>query len=336
MAVTDVIAKMYDAEPAKVSSPVTASENGFAETVAVAVENQEKNGECGCKSANVDSDGKTGEVAAQSSADTQVSEVNHSAMVKFTMFIRVSSSLGAVQEGLIDQFKEATRKFVNALKEDSGNDVPVLDSYLSQADASAAAGLQSSKSFIDSILSAADSGLKMITSQMSGSSWMTGLNTSANTGGFPTVSSVDIAKLQIQNALEANKSQTTGAGKVTYSSGHTLELIKGIADPIKVDPKGQASAANAVDAASDKVITTKDQPAAGTASRHQLFDKFLEFVENFSSGLLNKGSITRAAFSISYSSMTHSAANKARADEQMPDQAQVDSELNDWAEKAII
>lgn len=329
MAVSDVIAKMYDAEPAKVNVPVTASENGFAETVATAIENKCENGGCCCKSSDVDSDVKTGVVAAPSSADTVEGEVTSSAMVKFTMFIRVSSSFGAVQEGLIDQFKEATSKFVKALREGAEHDVPVLDSYLSQANASSVAGLQSSKSFIDSILSEADGGLKSIIAQMSGSSWMSGFNSSGNSSSFPSVSSADIAKLQLQNALETGKSQASSPGKVTYSSGHTLELIKGIADPVKVAANDQSVA---LVADSDKSTTVTKQPAAGIASRNQILDKFLEYIENFSSGLLNKGSITRAAFSFSYSSTTRSTSGEAKVNEEKP----VTTEVSDGTAKDVI
>lgn len=325
MPVNNVIARMYDAGPSKVSTPVADSENGFTETVQTAIADQVVTQDCCCcknGDANIEPVVKTGAeagaVAAPASIENSEGEVNRSAMFKFTMFIRISSDFGAVQESLVDKFKEATREFVSALRSDDQHDLPVLDSYLNQADASVASGLQSAKAFLDNILSAADNGLKSITNAMTSSSWMSGMNLSSGSGGLTSVSSVDIAKLQLQNALE-NKSlsASTGAGKVSYSSGHTLELIKGIADPVKVDANGLAGSASAASAASavnsantaysagSTQLTTDNAGVADRIGRRdRILDRFLQLIDDLSMGSMNGSSVVRAAFSFSYNGVS--------------------------------
>ena len=240
-----------------------------------------------------DNDGPT---EAEASVNETVSDsVNGSAMYRFSMFIRISGDMNSLQSGLIDEFKMATRKFVTTLHGHKSHGIEALDGYLGKAEEAAAGGMQTSKSFIDNILAAADAGLKAVTASISGSAWMTGLNLngSGSSGGLLTSTSpMDIARLQLQDALQKSSAYVSQAGsKVSYGSGYSLELIKNttelrIVDPSESDKTGE-SAENTVTAEKSGLIAT----------RNLVLEKFLQLVDSFSSSLAGGAKITLAGFS---------------------------------------
>lgn len=313
MAVTNIIARLYDAGTSKTSSQTTAAtDSSFAETVQAAVD-EKTSAEATEKTSVKETATKTCCCCEKTDDDT---EVNKSAMFRFSMFIRVSSDFGAVQDSMIDKFKEATKSFVESLKKDEKYDLPVLDGYLGKADEAAASGLENARSFLDSILSSADNGLKSISSSLTGSSWMSGLNSSSTSNGFASTSLADIALLQLQNALYTTSAASTGATSsssaetVTYSSGHKLELVKG-PSLATIDANSGGFSGGMVSAADSSAGTTKaatDDSSTSTASdvsvlstRDRILDRFLQFLDGLSSGSATDVRVVKAGFSFSYS-----------------------------------
>lgn len=309
MTVTNVVGRMYDPGQADAKPAEKESAGGFDKVMHTAVTEQEEAPVChpcirvthradaaadkASESAvtGVADNDATGDAAVESTAETdEVStEVHQSAMYRFTMFVRISGDFGSLQESLVDEFKNATRSFVDALRGSEEYGVNALDGYLGKADEASSSGLQSSKSFLDSILSAADQGLKAITASMTSSSWMSGMNLSGSTSSLTSVSPVDIAKLQLQDALQKTSGTTGSVGKVKYGSNHELELIKTAADPVKVDSDG--STGNVSSAGKD----------LDTVKRDKIFDRFLQLIDSLSSSLGSGSRIVKAGFSFAYS-----------------------------------
>ncbi len=252
----------------------------------------------------------TGNVATPVTTEvsTVSAEVERSAMYRFTMFIRVSGDFGSMQESLIDKFKEATRGFVNALKGEDTYGVDTLDSYLGKAEEASNSGLQSSKTFIDNMMSAADKGLKAITASLNSAAWMSGINLSgSSSSSLTSTSPMDIARLQLQDAMEKTSkmtSQTGSSGKVKYGAVHELELIKS-PELTKVGSDDLSIADNTADAEDSDVVavTAADSSASGASAgvaisrRNEILDKFLGLIDSMSSLLGGGSSIVRAGFS---------------------------------------
>ena len=231
-----------------------------------------------------------------------------SAMYRFTMYIRISGDMGGLQQSLVDEFRQATRSFVGALRSESGYGLDTLDKYLGKAEEASSAGLASSKSFIDNILAAADNGLKAVTASIASSAWMSGLNltgSAMNSSGM-NGSSMDLAKLQLQEAMlktnQLTSSSSSSAPMVDYGSGFSLSMLKNRTDLKKVDAAGNASGE------SGKVTETAETPetpvqlassnqAVSLNMRNSVLDKFLELIDSLSSSLGGGATVVRAGFS---------------------------------------
>lgn len=257
-----------------------------------------------------------GEVAAENSdLETTAADLEHknttaSAMYRFSVFVRISGDLGTMQSELVENFRVATKQFVTALHGQKSHGIEALDSYLAKAEESTAGGLQTSKSFIDNIIAAADAGLKAVTASISNSAWMTGLNSAAgdNSGGLLTSASpMDIARLQLQDAMQKTSASVaaTAGGKVSYGAGYSLELVKSKSELRMVD----ASEASETSETSESVKTAEDD-GSGTAAavvdsgrfaaRDLILEKFLQLIDSFSSSLSGDIKIVKAGFSFAY------------------------------------
>ncbi len=233
-------------------------------------------------------------------------EGNRSAMYRFTMFVRISGDFGSLQQSLIDEFKDATVNYVNALRGQSEHGVEALDTYLNRAETSAGEGVKSARSFLDEIISAADAGLKVITSGLKSSAWMSGLNlngssslgplfsssasASSSSSLFSNSSALDIAKLQLQSAME-NSEKGTGsatAEMVDYGSGYRLAMLKG-QELAKVDASGN----------SGNELTGLNASTSNRAieQRNYLLERFLQLIDNMSASTGGATQVVRAGFS---------------------------------------
>lgn len=279
MTVENVIARMYDAGVSKTAYSAEVESSEGSEVFQKAVE--EKVADCNCS----DADAKT--VSSVIEAEDKV--VEKSAMYRFTAYVRISSDFSSLGATLLDEFKDATRAFVSALKDSRTNGVPVLDQYLNKAEESAAGGALSGKSFIDSILAAADNGLKAITASMTGSAWMSGLNMGSSTG-MTSASPADIARIHLQNSLGnfSTGNASTKVARADYGNGRTLELVNSRSASLeKVDSSSDGgSKAVKID---DTVLNQRDK----------LLDRFLQLIDRMDSAFSGL-SIIRAGFSIAY------------------------------------
>lgn len=279
MTVENVIARMYDAGVSKPADSTEAKSSDGSEAFQQVVE--EKVAVCNCAS----TDAKISEPAAE--AEDKV--IEKSAMYRFTAYVRISSDFSSLGSTLLDEFKEATRAFISAVKDSQNSGIPVFDQYLNKAEESAAGGVFAGKSFVDSILAAADNGLKAITASMTGSAWMSGLNMGGGTG-MTSASPADIARIHLQNSL-GNLSPANASATVShadYGNGRTLELVNNRSVSLeKVDSSSgvESSAAKA----DDTVIRQRDK----------LLDRFLQLIDRMDSAFSGL-SIIRAGFSIAY------------------------------------
>lgn len=283
MTVNNVIARMYDAGVSKVpddSSSQTAVDNGeFQKAVEEKVNSC--NGCCDCEARAVSA--KTDTEAVKTVEND--SDEERSVMYRFTAYVRISSDFAGLGSNLLEEFKAATKSFISAVKADSSSDIPVLDQYLSQAEKSAGEGVSSGKSFIDSILAAADNGLKAITASMAGSAWMSGLNMTGSSG-LTSASPIDIARIHLQNSLNSVSSGSSTADILTadYGNGRQLELVN-----------SRSVSLEKVDA--DAGQSNKVNDAAVLSRRDKFFDRFLQLIDRMDSAFSGL-SIIRAGFSI--------------------------------------
>ena len=267
--------------------------------------------------------------ASQAVAPAEEKEISHSAMYRFTMYVRISGDFAGLQNSFAEGFKAATTNVVKALRGDSSFGIDALDNYLGQAESASGNGMQSAKTFLDEMLNAADKGLKMITASLKSSAWMSGLNlngsssasssmsslsamfasssssstsSSSSSSLFSSSSALDMAKLQLQAALEnsadkasGNLSAATGSAEmVDYGSGYKLAKLKG-ETLVKVDEAGNS------DSLLDSTTTTDDSEVAAESPaitrRNLLFDRFLQLIDSLSSNLESGSQIVRAGFS---------------------------------------
>ncbi len=263
--------------------------------------------------------------AAAATGESQ--EVYHTAMYRFTMYVRISGDFGSLQQSLVDEFKDATRGFVSALKGESQYGIEALDGYLGKAETVADNGLESSKAFLDEILAAADKGLKAVTSSLTSSAWSSGLNlagtvasslssmfsSSSSSNSLFSSSSLDMVKLQLQSAMEdslktgSSKSDKVGedpdiSEMVDYGSGYQLAKINATPDLKLVDAE-EASKADSVESSDKEVV--EDSSSTGMSAtgwlvrRDAVLDKFLQLIDSLSSSLGGNAQIVRAGFSFS-------------------------------------
>ncbi|HNX74180.1 MAG TPA: hypothetical protein PLM07_03530 [Candidatus Rifleibacterium sp.] len=269
---------------------------------------------------------KTEATASQAVAPAEDEEVTRSAMYSFTMYVRISGDFAGLQNSFADGFKAATTSFVKALQSDSSFGVDALDNYLGQAESASGNGMQSARTFLDEMLTAADKGLKMITASLKSSAWMSGLNlngssssssslsslssmfasssssSSSSSSMFSSSSALDMAKLQLQAALESsagkssdNLSAATGSAEmVDYGSGYKLAKLKGDA-LVKVDESGNSDSLPAATKTADDSKAVAASPAI--TRRNLLLDRFLQLIDSLSSNLESGSQIVRAGFS---------------------------------------
>lgn len=267
MAVTNVVARMYDAGESKLRT-ASPSEKGFDEVMNKAVEDDSKAVEktddrevcVRCVQARdlnptlvshkISSDEK--EVSPESekksvdgTADVSEQDVQTSVAYRFSIFIRTSSDITSFGGALVDKFNEATSGFVKALYADKSYGVNTLDSYLSQASGAASKGESQTLSFVDQMLKAADNGLKAVTASMNSASVLNGFNLSMNSA-MPGTNAADIARLYLQDAAE--KSATGGSGITNLNPGRSggLQLIRSedlLSAPVKLSAADEAKPA---------------------------------------------------------------------------------------------
>jgi len=283
--------------PVEETAPPTVDNSAAATTAEVAAET---------------ADAAVAETAAETAAETGAGEraaavdqavSGRSAMYRFTMYVRISGDMGGLQQSLVDEFRQATRSFVSALRSDGDYGLDSLDQYLGKAEEASSGGLASSKSFIDNILAAADNGLKAVTASIASSAWMSGLNltgSAMNSSGMNSGSPMDLAKLQLQEALlktnQMISSSSSAAPMVDYGSGFSLSMLKNRNDLKKVDSSGNSSGdiSKAVEVPAQ--LASSDQGVA-LNMRNSVLDKFLELIDSLSSSLGGGATVVRAGFS---------------------------------------
>ncbi len=283
--------------PVEETAPMTVDNSAAATTAEVAAET---------------ADAAVAETAAETAAETGAGEraaavdqavSGRSAMYRFTMYVRISGDMGGLQQSLVDEFRQATRSFVSALRSDGDYGLDSLDQYLGKAEEASSGGLASSKSFIDNILAAADNGLKAVTASIASSAWMSGLNltgSAMNSSGMNSGSPMDLAKLQLQEALlktnQMISSSSSAAPMVDYGSGFSLSMLKNRNDLKKVDSSGNSSGdiSKAVEVPAQ--LASSDQGVA-LNMRNSVLDKFLELIDSLSSSIGGGATVVRAGFS---------------------------------------
>lgn len=309
MTVTNVISRMYDLSNASNQPAEQEVKTGFEDVLNTAVENEEV-------------DKAVAPVCSDCSV-TGASEVQKSAMVRFTMYVRISGDFGAMQNSLVEKFKSATKDFVTALKGDEKSEIVLLDGYLGKADEAAKSGLQSSKSFIDDMLAAADNGLRAVAASMTSSAWMSGLNSfaTASSSSMISGSAIDIARLKLQDSL-LNSAMSGSSGsccdhaqekngsltRVSYGSSYNLALVKSSSDLVII-PEEKSEAVlpgDTVDDSADVAATESSKQATALALRDAILDKFLQLLDDLSTNFDAGSRIVRAGFSFAYESQVSS------------------------------
>ena len=283
MSVINVVAKMSDLPVEKAKAGSAPAESGFDQVMQTAISDNTQTAaktECAaCAAAHA----AAGSAAVDKTGEVVEPEINKSAMYRFTVFVRVSGDMTSLGQGLAEQFKSATLGFVNALLGEEEQGVEPLDGYLDQAEKSVSAGLESSKSFLDNMLNAADYGLKAITASMTGSSWMSSFGGSTSSSAMPSVSSADIAKLYLQDTLNkgATGSSSSSASAVSYGGGYQLKMVKGATEPLKIADAGEQA----------------EVPAA-VSSKDKILERFLQLIDDISGAV--GGRVIKAGYSVSY------------------------------------
>ncbi len=301
MAVTEVVARLYDSRGQRPSQP-SPSEKGFDEAIDTAVNNAEKDREvcyrCGHahahalratpvfhkisdtseavadeKVAQSESSGTTDSVAAKTSevakseAEEEISEglVNSSAAYRFSIYIRTTSDIASYGASLMERFQSATEKFISALNQDSASGINLFDSYLGQAATAVENGESKTASFIDQMLQAADNGLKSVTASMNSASALSGLNLSMNSS-LPGTSAADIAGIYLQDAIRTGSINSSGVATVKSTGQGSLRLIR-TEELLTTSPA---------------LTTTPTLTAAQQSSpqvKNQILDRFLQLIE---------------------------------------------------------
>ncbi len=258
MTVTPIVARMYDAQGQKLSSP-SSSEKGFEEVVnKIAAEGKSDTEVCArcAHSQNLNptlvSHKISEEVAAgddeiatdkAEAATVEPAVARTSAAWRFSIFIRTTSDMSSFGESMLDKFRQATRNFVQALRQDGSSGISVFDRYLQNASDSVGKGLDSGKSFINQMLEAADNGLKAVTATMNSASMMNGFNLSMNSA-LPGTSSADIAGIYLQEAMKNGSiggSATTGLKSTKTAQLQLIRTDELLSAPPALSPQQMSS-----------------------------------------------------------------------------------------------
>lgn len=330
MAVTEIVARMYDARGQRPSSP-SPSEKGFDEVISDAAKSSENDREvcvrCGGNAHALkptlvshkidDVDSESAKVEATSSeepvepaqADISDIKVNSSAAYRFSIYIRTSSDIGSLGSSLAESFKEATLGFIQALHQDADSGINLFDSYLGQASAAAGSGSQQTSSFIDQMLEAADNGLKAVTASMNSASMFSGLNLSMNSA-LPGTSSADIAGIYLQDAMKNGSINSSGMPIVKSAGQGGLQLIR-----------------------TEELLTTvpelNPQQQSSPLIKNKILDRFMQMLEGL--GSLVSPQQTEVYYSLQFGQL--GGASSAPADdsqvlEQMPEAADSTEEVS--------
>ena len=275
---------MYDSSSTVASKETVPEKEGFDQVVKTAIEETSSN--VGCANCSA------GAAVADTAETAADSEVNRSAMYRFTMFIRVSGDMGAMSQTLAEEFSSLTKGFVSGLLAEKDAGVNVLDGYLGQAENAVNKGLATTKTMVDDMLSAADYGLKSVIASMSSSSWMSTLGGGGSSSSLTGTSMADIAKIYLQDSMNKGAGTTAGlgsssAGAVSYGGGFQLQMVKGATEPLKIVPEQSEQQAVAV-----------SNDSAAISSKESILERFLQLIDDMS-GAIN-GKVVRAGLSISY------------------------------------
>lgn len=311
MAITTVVARMYDSGGMKLRSGST-SENGFDEAINKAVD-EKTNNDVTEKTKNrevcvrcvhardlnptlvshkISSDDNAAESTAEKSSEVESAdgaaevseqEVNSSVAYRFSVFIRTSSDISSMGSGLIDKFRQATHGFVKALHADKSYGVNTLDSYLGQAEGAAKQGEVQTMSFVDKMLQAADNGLKAVTASMSSASVMNGFNLSMNSA-LPGTSAADIAGIYLQDAMQKS-SMNGGSSRTSLNPGRGggLQLIR-----------TESLTSNSTSTSAPELVSLSPGQEAQPAVRDSIIEKFLGILDEIISGQGNFASPVRS------------------------------------------
>lgn len=280
MSAVNIVARMYDSQLPASSNESAEKEQGFDQVVQTAIEQKASSDTC------VDCSAGQKSAVAGNSEVTVEPEVNHSAMYRFTMFVRVSGDIGAMSQSLAEEFGSLTRNFVSELLAVKDTDVDVLDQYLSQAENSVSQGLESTQNMVKDMLSAADYGLKSIVASMTSNSWMSSL--AGGSSSFMTGNSMaDIAKVYLQDSINKGATGSSTTGAVSYGGGYDLQMVKATREPLKiVSPEPEQTADESV------------KIQAVNSNRDKILERFLQLLDGITGAI--GGRVIRAEYAVAY------------------------------------
>lgn len=298
MAVSEVIARLYDSGMQKLEKKAEVVESEFSQVFNEVEKSDANQCEICAHAAETAESGETKEIAAEVGSQ----EVVSAAGFRFSMFIRTSSSIQSYGNDLMNKFVDATRNFTRALYQQNTEKVAGLDAYLGQAQQAAASGQRQTMDFVDQMLEAADNGLKMATNSVNAAGMMSGFNLSMNSA-MPGTSGADIAGVYLQDALK-NGLPTSSATRTSNSSG--LQIVSQQYDYAqKTELK--------------KVGSAQDQ------SEVQILDKFLELLDKMTTKLEKPAStISEFGFKFAFSNLFE--ANQSGSEHEQPTSEKVQDE----------
>ncbi|GAB4271434.1 MAG: hypothetical protein Kow0029_09120 [Candidatus Rifleibacteriota bacterium] len=276
MAVTEIIARMYGTGDGKFRQS-SSSEKGFDEVLSKTVANGDSDREvcisCGKVSGISESpirreveSGNIENISANGDAEVSEQDVQNSTAYRFSIFIRTSSDIAGFGEGLIDRFTRATAQFVSALRNEHNYGINILDGYLEQAQTAVRQGQGQTLNFVDSILQAADKGLKAVTASMSSASLLNGFNLSmSGTSALPGTSAADIAGIYLKDSINGGALNFSGTKSIKSAFGSSLRIIK----PEELAPPPVKLAAD-----------VENSPSV----KSRILDKFLQMLDQMTYG----------------------------------------------------
>ena len=305
MAVSEVIARLYDSGMQKLEKKAEAADNEFSQ-VLNEMEDSEKNQKA-CKNCSQAAENvESGEIEAGNEI-TDSEEIATAAGFRFSIFIRTSSSIQSYGNDLMNKFVDATRNFTRALYQQNTEKISGLDAYLQKAGEVTASGQQQTLDFVDQILSAADNGLKMATNSVNAAGMMSGFNLSMNSA-IPGTSAADIAGVYLQDALK-NGLPTNSVTRTTKSSG--LEIVSQQAEY-------------------ERTSEVKTISQTGYQSENRILDKFLEMLDKMTENVEKPASsISEYSFKFAFSSLFKTDASAMGNEEVVSDNLQEETESSD-------
>ncbi|MGM0599693.1 MAG: hypothetical protein ACQETH_07710 [Candidatus Rifleibacteriota bacterium] len=298
MAVTEVIARLYDSGMQKLEKKAEAADKEFSEVLNELKKSEQSEDQC--KTCTEDVEKAEGGEANDAIETSGNEEVASAAGFRFSIFIRTSSSIQSYGDDMMNRFIDATRDFTKALYQQDTQKIDGLDSYLGQAQQAATSGQQQTLDFVDQILSAADNGLKAATNSINAAGMMSGFNLSMNSA-MPGTSSADIAGVYLQDAF---KNGFPTNNPTTTAKSSDLKIIKQQTD---YDETAEL-----------QKISNSNEPG-----ENQILDKFLEMLDEMTSNFEKPASaISEYSFKFAYSSLFQSNASGVEQEEAVVDSVQ--------------